>query len=311
MSQSKNSLDILQPFFSRYGSDTEVQLIGGAGSAALQHDDVRMSSREGVVRAPKDLFLPTVRDNGSKRDVDVFIASVNPEKINEVEQFLEETVAGQLDVSVFGIHDSELLRQQTAKPLGVRACMAFTSDRYENPSGDGFVKALFPFMAPIDLESLRPWRLEIGDTSVHMPHPGMSLINYANRSISGVRQKDEAKLQIMSSTLKDKAPEAIAWCVDGPGRSQLELAKLIHAAGVGMEPLQRLLPAELSPLAVAPGRHEYCMLRETPKRVQQLALGMFATKAHVLRAAESSSLVTGIWQRFFERGVAAGIVENK
>lgn len=311
MIQPNNSIDILRPFFSEYGSDPEVQLIGGAGSAALQDSSVRISSTEEAVRAPDDLYLPTLRDNGSKRDVDVFVASVNRDKAKEIERFLEETVAGKLDVSVFGIHDSELLRQQMARPLGLKAFMAFTSDRYKDLNGDGFTKALFPFMAPIEEESLRPWRLEIGDVSVNIPHPGMSLINYANRSISGVRRKDESKLRTVSNALKDKAPEVIDWCVDGPGRSQLELAKLIHTAGVGMEPLRRLFPTDLSPLATVPEQHEYYMLREAPKHIQELALGVFATKARLLRTAESSSLVTGVWQRFFERGIAAGVVENR
>ena len=308
-------IDVLRPFFKEFGDDSRVQLMGGIGSAALRDPDSQLSVRDEVVTLPTGLDVSVRRDNGTPRDVDVLVTTADRAFRDQVQKRLEEIVNRRLEVSVFGLLGPEKLRRSLAQPLGLTALMTFLADRYKHPDSaqDGYAKALFPFMVPLDGAALRPWRLEIDNqTSVHIPHPTGSLGSYIGRSISGVRAKDKAKIGVMSEQLARRSPELIEWLYDGPGASQLELARLIHSAGVGVAPLNEVLPFSVTALSRQElMEHEGWMMAKAPRWQQHAALGMFGLKARALRGVESSALVRQLWQQFAERRVGAAIVENR
>lgn len=312
--QPVGCIEVLRPFFREFGDDPRVQLMGGIGSVALQDPDSRLSVRDEVIDLASGRDMPLLRDNGTRRDVDVLVTTADEAFRERVQARLEEIVDGQLEVSVFGLLGPEKLRRSLARPLGLTACMTFLADRYEHPSDaqGGFVKALFPFMVPLDEATLRPWRLEIDDqTSVHIPHPTASLGNYISRSISGVREKDAAKIGAMSEQLQQRSG-LIEWLYEGPGASQLELARLIHSTGVGVGPLNDVLPRPVAALSRQElMEHEGWMMAEAPQWQQRMALGLFALKARTLRGVESSALVRQLWQQFAERSVGTAIIENR
>ena len=84
-------------------------------------------------------------------------------------------------------------------------------------------------------EALETWWLQIGNRAARfpVPPPGATILNYLTRSSSGLRPKDAKKVHNMAANLQDKAPDIIEWIVDGPGASQLELARVLHTLREG------------------------------------------------------------------------------
>ncbi len=304
----ENVVNITRDFLKKYEDEKAVQIIGGLASTATADPASRFSVDDATIGVPKDFYLPAIRGNGSRRDVDVFVNSTDDKFIEKVRQDLTEIVDGRLDVSVFGVIERELPHN-----LGFAALKTFLADRYNLPGSDEMVKALYPFSAPIDPSGLEPWRVEGDGFSFHMPHPSMSLLNYCNRSISGVRAKDADKVSALAARLQAESSKFYEWTTDGPGKSQLELARLIHSAGVGIEPLNHVLPESQNIKKMTKDEtleNPYFMLRDDPSMIQKIALAQFAFKAKSLRFFESSATVRAVFQKYAERGLASSIVEN-
>ncbi len=226
-----NAFEITRPFVNEVIDDGDVQLIGGLGIEPLLHAgmSINMDAKEVIV--PEPLFLPAHREDGTKRDVDVLVLSSQPGRIQQVGELLNTSVEDHLEQSVFSIRTHEALQKRLAHPFGMRAMTTFVSDRYEAApdAPTPFVKALPPFSLPIDPESLETWTAVTpnGTHRVPIPHPGATILNYTNRSISGLRSRDVDKATRAAVNVFAKAPEVKEWIVDGPGASQFELSRII------------------------------------------------------------------------------------
>ncbi len=191
----------------------------------------------------------------------------------------------------------------------------FLSDRYMSDDASGVgMKALFPFCAPIDKQALETWNLQIGDTiSIPVPHPGASLINYVTRSISGLRPKDAVKVEEMASVVFEKQPEVADWIADGPGSSQLELARILqglHQPHWGQEALVLGNKITISPYTKSELLdHDGFMLSDATSDVQINALRLARAKARALHTFENNPRIVKLWQRFVESH-ADSLVKN-
>ncbi len=310
MRKNENAIKVLVPFFDKYGEDPKVQVIGGVGTTALldPHSDF-YAEDDTISLSSQEMDLSTLREDGTKRDVDVFVSSSDSDEIGKIRSDLESIVGDKLDASVFGIIERKLPRK-----IGMTALKTFLADRYIDIESQELVKSLYPFSAQIDPDSLKPWRVESNDFSFHIPHPAMSWLNYCSRSIGGVRAKDVDKVGQLTERLEADLPDFYEWIFDGPGKSQFELSKLIHSAGVGMEPLNQILPDSRAVKAIGIDgiiESEYFMLGENSVATQRVALGQFALKANLLRFFESSGTVRALFQKYAERSIASSIVENR
>lgn len=308
----RNSLDIIRPFVQRIETQPDVQIMGGLGSAALALGEVELSFDRKEVYAPKDFNLSAFRPDGTLRDVDVLVLSSDPSRIGEVSAELKETVGNELERSVFGIRPRQALEAQIQDPLGFRAFRTFVSDRYDLGDGE-LVKALFPFWVPLHQESLETWSLLIGDEpAIPIPHPGATIANYTNRSISGVRPKDATKVAAIVANVFAKAPELKEWLVDGNGASQLELSALIASLSKDRRAIEAVFhdipfPAYSHDALI---EHEAFIPRElTSRRTKQQIIATAAFKAEGLHFFESNKHVVSAWQRFAEKRAQA-IVKN-
>lgn len=307
-----NSIDIIQPFTEaldrRENTALTVQIIGGVGVAALLREDTVINTYNKEVIASPLLVLPTLRSDGTLRDLDVLVHSNRTDDIDFIEDIAKDTVGKELDLSVFGFKSEKSLQKQISHPLGLAAFKAFLSDRYV--TSDGMVKSLYPFSAPINPESLETWNLMIGDMHVPIPNPAMSIINYTNRSISGLRRKDKSKVEQLADNVFTKAPELRDWAIEGPGASQVELGLLFRSltqkknhSDVFNINRPILTKDELV-------EHEYFMLPEYDHQQKLRILAVAAFKAGGLNFFESNSLIVTLWQKYAERHAAKSIVKN-
>lgn len=189
----------IKPFVDAFASDPTVQIIGGVGTAALCSASSEIDLHAKTITVPDDFTLSSRRADGTLRDVDVLVLSADRGRIRQVQDVLGAVLDASLEPSVFGIRPVKQLYRQLHEPLHPSNLGIFLGDRYESLDGDGYVRALFPFMTPLSEESLEPWMLQRGEMAIPVPNPATSLINYFARSITGLRHKDTAKVQEMGT----------------------------------------------------------------------------------------------------------------
>jgi hypothetical protein len=177
-------------------------------------------------------------------------------------------------------------------------------------SSDGMVKSLFPFAVPLDMESLETWTLSVGNMHAPIPNPAMSIINYTNRSISGVRPKDAAKVERMAASVFDKSPELRDWALDGPGSKQVELGLLLRSLSpdgghVDYFKIGRPIIPQDDLI-----EHEMFMLPNLSEKRKRRIARLAVIKANGLSFFESNPMVVALWQKFVERRIDT-VVKNK
>ncbi len=309
-----NSLEVLRPFIDAVQNDTDVQIMGGVGTAALEDPRTEINMDKKEVYAPTGFALPTFRDNGTRRDVDVLLTSSNSGRIAEVEAVLEATVGEHLQREVFPIRPHEVLADQILHPFGRQAILAAVSDRYEaSPDIEGvFVKALFPYAVEIDPETLEPWTLVTDLGEFPIPHPGTTVANYTNRSITGLRHKDTRKMNLAAHNIFTNEPEMREWLIDGPGKSQLELSTIIASLRrPNRRNLKLISDLKIDTYSDAELLEHDNFLRPDLSRPEKMgALALARLKVGVIKPFEDMDGFVAWWQRHMEQRAAA-IVKNK
>lgn len=306
---------IMEPFLQATGKRHDLapfQIIGGNGAAALLNEDTVIDLGQRTITAPATCDLPRLRADGSVRDMDTLVLSTDPKKIEAVRLLGEELLNGELKASVFGLKSLADLERQRSRPLSSTA-RVFLADRYvaatrgERPglvAVEGF-KALYPFQAPIGAETLETFELSVeGRFPIPTSHPGATILNYLTRSISGLRAKDVAKVETMTENLLARYPDIRAWIHDGPGRSTLDLARILHtlreprghARTLRLGTQLEIVPYALTELNDHPG----FMASRRSRRVQRVIVEASHFKSRLLGRVEANATVVSFWQKHIE-----------
>lgn len=168
-------------------------VLGGIATAALAEPTSFIDSEENQIFCTDTGDIPTIRDGGTKRDIDILVGDVlDKETARMIKATVEEAVDDALEVSVFGfgIYEPTISPAKAAKLAG----SGWTSRRTIDPSGVIRLE-LFPLTREIDPVVFEPWTLITpNQDKVSVMHPAAHVLNYATRSISGVRNKDREKL---------------------------------------------------------------------------------------------------------------------
>ena len=315
MSKPVNSIEVIKPFariIQDYNNLPEIQLIGGVYSAALKDPDTIIDIKNKEIIAPSSLTLSNRRENGSLRDLDILVKSSDSSDIEEIDAYVKDIVDGDLDSSVFGYKTNETLQKQQNHPiLGYAALKTCLSDRYEGPDSkpDQMVKSLFPLSVPIDPESLETWTLVVGKMRIPVPHPSMAIINYTNRSISGLRSKDVDKVVMLADKVF-KHDELLDWAIDGPGKTQVELGLLLRSFTPNKDhkDIFNINKKILTLHELA--EHEAFIPIETNYEQKLRILSVASLKATILSNGESNPVVTTLFQNIVERRLSS-IVNNE
>jgi hypothetical protein len=140
-------------------------------------------------------------------------------------------------------------------------------------------------------------------------------MNYATRSISGLRAKDAEKVQRMAVNVFDQVPDFIDWITEGPGRTQLELARILHSlqGPSSFDEAQTIRLVGAVPIEPMPIRsllrHHAFMPRDRDQETQENILAWARTKSAVLRKAESYDEIVRLYQKWAEK-LFDGISKN-
>jgi hypothetical protein len=309
----RNCVDIVRPFVEAVDGHDDIQIIGGIGSAALAESRTIIVPEEKRIIAPSSLKLPQYREDGNMRDFDALVLSSDSVTRRYYQGVAEDTIDDQLELSVFDLKSDTAVSRMRRAPL--RHMFQFVSDRYVDEFFPRQIsvpsRVLYPFSAEIDPASLETWRLFIGEADKHpapVPHPGTVITNYLTRSVSGLRPKDEAKVNQMTGAITSKMPDVLDWLYEGPGKSQMEFAgilqKLSRDGSLVVGESVVVKPAE-GDLAEHPG----FMAADESAAVQHLLLRMSYAKSRGLRFFESNQTIVKLWQRYGEKR-AGKIVHN-
>lgn len=307
----RNCIEIVTPLISELngrGLLDNFQLMGGIGSAVLKHLGTEILPEEQLIVASPDFcegnvdLCPT-RPNGTMRDLDALVLSDDPDYVAEVEAVTEDFVGGALEVSVFGLRKAAYLQRQKERPFGMVSLKAWLSDRYMEDDGT-MLKALTPFAVTLPVESMESWTAKIGDNYYPVMNPGVSLLNYATRSISGLRPKDADKVEAMAAHVGTKWPGVKEWIHDGPGESQAELANIFHTLRWGREGNRRSIGGVIDLVATtvpALRDNEAFMFKDADERTQRRVLQLAVGKARLLGTTESNPTIVMLFQKFAEK----------
>jgi hypothetical protein len=318
-----NCIEIIRPYIDAVAQEgmPPVQLLGGVGSVALTDERTVIKADEQRIIAPAGLHLSNYRDDGNVRDVESLVLSNRAEDVRAVEECGEQTMGDMLIVEVFPFLDDTRTEKLLAAPFGKRALATFVSDRYMpaetvwTPGEATAKRVLFPFAVPIADEALETWTLEIDDAfEIPVPSPGAVVINYLTRSISGLRGKDEDKIERMAQAIFDKSPDMVDWIVDGPGSEQFELARVFHTLRESKRHPQVLtVGGKLDVTALDYYdllEHPSFLLNELDEGAQLKALRRAAIKSRVLHFGEGLSFIVTPFQKYVEPHISS-ILHNK
>lgn len=318
--ETQNCIDIIQPYIDAVTAEDmpPVQLLGGVGSVALINPKTIIDPNAKRIIAPADITLSNYRDDGNLRDVETLVPSTRQVDIDVVQQCAEATIGNRLIIETFAFRDKAAVDAMRAKPLGKKALFMFVSDRYISANttwaaeGETAERVIFPFCTPIPSEALETWTLEIGDNlEIPVPAPGAIILNYLTRSISGFRSKDR-KLHAIARTIVDKDPDTLDWIIDGPGRTQFSLARVLHTLREPKDNPRVLLIGDdliIDPLLGELNEHPAFMFQDAEPRLQSKILNVAKLKSRGLHYAESIDPVVTTFQRYVEPRIS-GILHN-
>lgn len=305
--ETKSSVDAIRPFCEilRHRKDLPTtQIIGGICMAALAHQDTIIDAENHLIIAPDSADLSNRRDDGTKRDCDILVVSSDP---TNVDCLARECIEPNLDVSAFGLKPFNDLTDVSPYMPGNALDIKHTylSERYED-SENNIIRAVYPWSVPIDPSCFETWTLNIKDTEIPVPNPAMSLVNYATRSISGLRSKDEAKVLRASNNVLSKAPELRDWAFDGPAADQVELARIIRSLTPALNKPDIFGFGERNYTRQELADHEAFMSAELPEVMRRRIVGEAAFKAYVLATGESFGFIRTFWYNHVENNKILG-----
>ena len=315
MKQPETVLQATRPYFEALAEDSSYQplmVLGGVAVAALASPATKIDTkRHEIIALASDADSPRIRENGSIRDLDIYVPASDKEVLNGVYRKIEEVVGKDvLEISVFGNQPFSSLKNQR---MWGNPAAGWTADRYETTevqaaaSAVPLVKAIQPFEVPLPQEALEPYNLIIVDDKdgkeVAMPvlHPAANIANYLSRSAGGLRKKDnglEKFPRIAYNVLRD--PDCREWLLDGPGKSQFELASVMRSlVGRGDQPLKHVRIPMPNYSLVELADHPAFMYRESlPTLARRAVIGMAAMKASGVYVAEQNEQLVSAWQQY-------------
>lgn len=199
-------------------------VLGGIATGALKHPDTYIDTLTRSVYATNESSESTLRDNGTKRDIDVLIDdTIGKEAGRRIKSNLEEATEGKLEISVFGFDAHEPAEKVTQRFK--KRILSMMSER--TICENGILRyELFPLEQTVERESYEQWRLVTPHTEVGILNPAGHVLAYRMRSITGLRPKDAEKYHQMHRQVFAH-PELLEQIMDGKYRTWLDFAHAI------------------------------------------------------------------------------------
>jgi hypothetical protein len=208
--------------------DQPYYVLGGIATAAIKDPDSVFDHQTSRLIASREANEPVIRENGTRRDIDVLVLDVlSEDQATKVKLAISVAVGKSLVVSTFGLNWHE----ESSKLASVGNLFSdWTSKRTLDEHGK-LRYELQPLEQEVPRESFSPWALELpnGD-EVAILNPAAHMLAYYMRSISGLRVKDQAKVEIMRQRILTD-PLFVEQVHDGPLKSWVSFADDIAKLG--------------------------------------------------------------------------------
>ena len=173
--------------------DCEVpyNVVGGLGLHAVTNA-AEIDWDNHVVYLPSGVYLPCLRENGTVRDLDTLVQSIDKTVVKGCRQKIADAIGDELVVSAFGLNPYEKNR---------RGIFDFVGDRYVDNEGHLYWR-LGGIETEIPSASLDQWLVKRGgETVCAIPNPVAQLGAYGCRSSTGLRPKDEEKVAALTGII--------------------------------------------------------------------------------------------------------------
>ena len=214
--------------------DANYFVLGGIMTSAVKHPDTAFDHDGQSVIPPSDAAESTIRDNGTRRDVDILVPTVlSKERAERIKAAVVEATGDSLLVSVFGFDEHNV-----PGIIGRTKSAVFDWTSRRTIDEDGTIRYnLHPIEQVVPAESFRPWQLELGDKRVQVLSPAAHLLAYHIRSISGRRAKDKVKIDAAKERVLAE-PEFVKQIWGGELDTWRQFANSIEKmlAGVALKP---------------------------------------------------------------------------
>ncbi len=176
-------------------------LVGGMASGPLSDGSYELDVAERTIIA-ETAGLPSVRENGTRRDIDVLVLSTDEDRIARAAGAVQAVIGDALEVSVFGVEDHEALMSRGSRIA--RLFKDFLSHRTIDEAGNHHY-VLGPIDQTVPEDSYEPWLLVTPKGQFQIMHPVAQLHCYDMRSLSGPRAKDAPKVARMRAHIAEHA----------------------------------------------------------------------------------------------------------
>lgn len=250
----------------------EYRVVGGIGlQAVILSEGIDVGSRS--IKLNPGASISSVRENGTRRDVDILITPTESKQIKVAKKITEDCLPD-LSISVFGIKSVE---------QSGRGTWDFISRRIVSEQPNRLFMSCDTSVGELPWSILDAWSVkdQSDQTIYHTIGPASHYVAYTNRSITGVRPKDEDKIGLLKEWLEDVF--------------RLKLDRVIAGDEVDAElvDMQDQIRAG----------HDFYSQLERRRRT----ISWFGAKAWLLSALESNERLVGLAQGSLE-GILSGTV---
>lgn len=171
------------------------RVVGGVALKAIL-ESYSIDWLKHTIAIDTDVSLSNVRPNGTLRDLDVLIPTIDGRQLELARREIDENVDHKMVVSAFGLRPYEENR---------RGLFDFVGSRYLQELPDGSRKLFWRLggiETEIPMQALEPWQVvRRGQVLFDTISPVAHLGAYINRSITGVRPKDREKLAELNQVI--------------------------------------------------------------------------------------------------------------
>jgi hypothetical protein len=169
----------------------DLRVVGGFAAAALL-ESCAIDPVEHVITLGSDADLPAVRDNGTKRDLDMMSLNTDPALYRPMLHTAVAASAGRLTISLFQAMADGTEHDYLRKNKHV---IDATSGAQTHRVG--------PFEAAVPDAATTAWRVVLDSgQSFSVNEPRFHVISYAIRRLRGVHAKDAAKIAALQAKVR-------------------------------------------------------------------------------------------------------------
>lgn len=168
-------------------------VVGGLVSDALLSEGATIDSAEKIVYVPPDSVVPSVRANGTARDVDILALTDTPEHVTGGLNALAAAAMEAFPRTVISLSGYDTEHCETVPQFITRTVVG---------DADTLVLSMGDVLQEVPRRHLEDvWALHYRGRVTRILHPAVHVMSYKTRSITGLRRKDMGKVGLLEAVV--------------------------------------------------------------------------------------------------------------